>query len=609
MTRGYSRAPLLPSAASENDSKVYDGNGRRAPGRQRTQARLNTILLTCVATLIITVQCMFLLNPARPTSPPAPPPSQAAPAPTLAAQQADAAWTTPHRSITSKAATAPGLPALMVSTRSSKVTSGTATPSRTSFGKAAVETPRKADPLEAWRELLAPATPVPGKTAEAIPTFNGDEWREVFEAAAAADTPTATPTRRLPTTTAAPATASAAVDLRVHNVTHSWGRLPEFDDSIEILSMDVFAEPLELTELAPHRDPLAGGAPAHGHSHGHEHEVDEEEEAAALEVEKEHPSTALFPKIIHQRGFDQIWWQADNISQVPAPYDDNMGTWTSKNPDHALRLYSEASADVFVNRHFSKRVAAAYARLPLLVQRTDFLRYLVLFRYGGVYADADTRCVRPIVDWDDGREGIRLVLGKEWNWIIETVNEDTRSHMSLASWTIAAQPGHELLALAINLLVTRIEQAPEHALHQTDAIIGLGGPSFITNVLGKWMKQRGADLYDISTAGIEDDYAVGDVLVLGVTAFSPKGPSSLGEDHVDVRVQHLFAGFEDGGWRTEPMYAAGKVKAIRPLRSTSTTTEELITRTVTATATPSATTTGDGFSHFKVSAWGDEALE
>ena len=47
--------------------------------------------------------------------------------------------------------------------------------------------------------------------------------------------------------------------------------------------------------------------------------------------------------------------------------------------------------DTFVNTHFKGEIADCYNKLNIIVAKTDFWRYLVLYKYGGIYMDFDTK--------------------------------------------------------------------------------------------------------------------------------------------------------------------------------------------------------------------------
>ena len=97
----------------------------------------------------------------------------------------------------------------------------------------------------------------------------------------------------------------------------------------------------------------------------------------------------------------------------------------------------------FLYSVFGDRYAKAYSVLVPGAYRADFWRYCMLYKFGGVYADAKTTCLRPldeIIRPDD-----ELVLVRD---IPDTC---------LLNGFIACSPGHPLLGLVIDIVLQNIE--------------------------------------------------------------------------------------------------------------------------------------------------------
>jgi Glycosyltransferase sugar-binding region containing DXD motif len=85
-------------------------------------------------------------------------------------------------------------------------------------------------------------------------------------------------------------------------------------------------------------------------------------------------------------------------------------SWERQNPGWRVRLYTDTHAAAFIAAEFPEYLEAYYA-LPKPAGRADLFRVLVLLRRGGVYADADAGCVRPLDELL--RYGDTLVMGWE----------------------------------------------------------------------------------------------------------------------------------------------------------------------------------------------------
>ena len=76
----------------------------------------------------------------------------------------------------------------------------------------------------------------------------------------------------------------------------------------------------------------------------------------------------------------------------------------------------------------------------------DLFRYLVMFKKGGVYADADTTCEQPIRTWLDASED-RFVGAHQGP-----------PRFDVSQWAFAAPAGHPALEIAAALALENLER-------------------------------------------------------------------------------------------------------------------------------------------------------
>lgn len=97
------------------------------------------------------------------------------------------------------------------------------------------------------------------------------------------------------------------------------------------------------------------------------------------------------PKIIHQV------WEGRN-GDVPADLLLRMAaTWKEENPSWEYRFWNYQKIDRFLLDYFP-RFISKYFSFRYDIQRWDAIRYLILFKFGGIYADLDTECLESL-DW------------------------------------------------------------------------------------------------------------------------------------------------------------------------------------------------------------------
>lgn len=100
------------------------------------------------------------------------------------------------------------------------------------------------------------------------------------------------------------------------------------------------------------------------------------------------PSTGAvrIPKIIHQTWKD---------TEIPRKLTGWVKTWLEKNPDYEYWLWTDASArKLIAERHPS--LLDTFDNYNEGIRRADALRYVVLYEFGGVYADMDMESLKNL---------------------------------------------------------------------------------------------------------------------------------------------------------------------------------------------------------------------
>lgn len=100
----------------------------------------------------------------------------------------------------------------------------------------------------------------------------------------------------------------------------------------------------------------------------------------------------MIPKII---------WQTykDPFNQLPQHAKDCAQTWKDLNPEYKYMYMDDEECRSFILHEFGEDWLAIFDGCPVGVMRGDIWRYLVLYTYGGIYADLDTICLKPIKEW------------------------------------------------------------------------------------------------------------------------------------------------------------------------------------------------------------------
>lgn len=182
------------------------------------------------------------------------------------------------------------------------------------------------------------------------------------------------------------------------------------------------------------------------------------------------PGPAI-PKIIYK------YWDAEN---PPVDVQELMKSWCTINPDYELVLFNNSSADAFLAANQLPAVRMAYNRVREPAQKADIFRLALLALEGGVYSDADDRCLAPLATIIPPTAS--LVLFQE-------------NLGSVANNFIAVAPRHPVIVSALEAVVTAVNRG------DADTIWLLSGPGLITRALAQHITgQASAVLWPEATA-------------------------------------------------------------------------------------------------------------
>jgi mannosyltransferase OCH1-like enzyme len=112
------------------------------------------------------------------------------------------------------------------------------------------------------------------------------------------------------------------------------------------------------------------------------------------------------------------------------------------NPEYEYHLYTDDDMDKFVNENYEGEIANCYNRLNIIVAKVDFWRYLVLYKYGGVYIDMDSSIEYPLKE----------LINDEDDAIITA--EDIPNQF--VQWGLIFKKNHPILKKVIELIVDNI---------------------------------------------------------------------------------------------------------------------------------------------------------
>ncbi|MBU6448088.1 MAG: tetratricopeptide repeat protein [Rhodospirillales bacterium] len=166
------------------------------------------------------------------------------------------------------------------------------------------------------------------------------------------------------------------------------------------------------------------------------------------------------------RTINMFWDQPEPPGDVAAL----MQSWHSRNPGFGWRRFNEAQAGDYLAAKFPSPVLQAYRRVREIPQKADIFRLALLVAEGGVYVDADDRCLHPLDTLLPA--GASLVLAQE-------------EFGCATNHFIAATPGHPVLRAALRAVVTAVNRGDNEIPWL------LSGPGLLTRALAQHIAAHG----------------------------------------------------------------------------------------------------------------------
>jgi mannosyltransferase OCH1-like enzyme len=169
----------------------------------------------------------------------------------------------------------------------------------------------------------------------------------------------------------------------------------------------------------------------------------------------------MIPKIIHQT------WKTNNI---PDEWKNAVNSCKIINNDFTYILWTHETMDIFVKENYPD-LYTIYKSYKHDIQRCDAFRYLVLYKYGGVYLDMDIICKKNL----NNLLHFDLVLAKSSN--IETTF--TNSFFMVV-------PNHPFFKYCIDNLADYKDNFQYFGKHLH--VMNSTGPLFLTNLVNHYGK-------------------------------------------------------------------------------------------------------------------------
>ncbi|MBU4530975.1 MAG: hypothetical protein KUA43_05440 [Hoeflea sp.] len=172
-------------------------------------------------------------------------------------------------------------------------------------------------------------------------------------------------------------------------------------------------------------------------------------------------------------------WKSDAL---PPRADAFRRGWLTHNPDLQYRLFDNAASRTVV-ADVAPEHLDAYDAMPFPVMRADVFRYAVIFRDGGMYADIDMECLRPLPKALFDLSGLLSIEAK-----LDPARARELGYpmpFQIANCILAARPGHAFFKAALERCFRLFSEASTCDRSDVEDITG---PRMLTRlfVQGGW---------------------------------------------------------------------------------------------------------------------------
>lgn len=180
------------------------------------------------------------------------------------------------------------------------------------------------------------------------------------------------------------------------------------------------------------------------------------------------------PKTIHQT------WKTE---QVPGDWLAYQASWTSRHPLWQYRLWTDTDNRRLIEERYAWFLPT-YDAFPRPIQRVDAAKYFILHAHGGVYADLDCECVKPL---DDLIACGGAVVSRTRDGVIDCA-------------VLASPPGHPFWALAFEQMrrPTRVTRVLQRAGYEASYVLFTTGTRMMKRAVRIYRRQAAAP----ATAGL-----------------------------------------------------------------------------------------------------------
>ena len=214
------------------------------------------------------------------------------------------------------------------------------------------------------------------------------------------------------------------------------------------------------------------------------------------------------PKIIIQT------WKT---KAIPEKYKEDYDSIRKWNPNYEYLFFNDDDISYFLEKNYPNYFII-YKKLPVIIQKIDFFRYVAIYHYGGFYFDLDMRCLKsldPLLQYSSVFPKDMLIKNK-----CEVKEKIKRRYQyfckknmdfMVGQYAFAAIPKHPFIERLIKTIELNIDRYLDDFKVYGDTlqyVYSTTGPDFITNIYIDYKEKDKIHILDYDKSQYFGEYAV-----------------------------------------------------------------------------------------------------
>jgi len=159
-----------------------------------------------------------------------------------------------------------------------------------------------------------------------------------------------------------------------------------------------------------------------------------------------------------------------------------MTSWLRHNPDYEHWFWTDSGTRHTLRQYYPTWLTYLYDSYQHAINRADVRKYVLLYLYGGIYADLDTECLRTIDSSITNHSSYGCILGQEPDLHRAFLY---KKDIYVTTSFIACRPRHPFMRRVIEALPAYAANALTSEWNYN--ILNSTGPTFFTEVVEKYL--------------------------------------------------------------------------------------------------------------------------